>query len=509
MKYVNKQSVYTQIIRQLSIISISIIFLLIYSSSTSPLSHFYGYDSSFFILVGNGIKNGLLPYKDFFDMKGPYLFIIEWVGQLLSDGRTGAFLIQVINMIITLNLVTKIIQLITKNDSFIISFVKEIITIGCCLFIMTFTFEYGNLTEEFSLPPLLLSLYIALKNININTFDKSYTHPVYCSLIYGICFGYLVFIRLTNAAFIGSIILTVLINLIINKQYKNILHCACTFICGLLISFVPILLYGVITGTLKDMLYQMFIFGISYSTDKSLTAKLLELVTTQWKLILLTATPIIIALIHKQYRNRLVLTFAISSFIVNLMAIALGNNYLHYFTLIIPNLVFGSYLLLNSVDVKYLNKIKGKQIICLVIVLITFVLQIPNVKLYTSYNISHVLSPAKDIQSIDAVSDIKDNIPQDKHNKIYVFETTSCSSWYLKAELFPMIKYCDWQIKYMRMDSTVKEELLAFFNQKVPEYIVMPNNYTIDNNMLKQSIESNYSQIYKNENYVLLQAPSN
>ena len=46
----------------------------------------------------------------------------------------------------------------------------------------------------------------------------------------------------------------------------------------------------------------------------------------------------------------------------------------------------------------------------------------PNVKLYTSYNKSHVLSPAKDIQSIDAVSDIKDNIPQDKHNKIYVFE---------------------------------------------------------------------------------------
>ena len=45
---------------------VSIVFLLFYSQYTTPfLSEKWGHDSAFFILVGQGITKGLLPYRDF------------------------------------------------------------------------------------------------------------------------------------------------------------------------------------------------------------------------------------------------------------------------------------------------------------------------------------------------------------------------------------------------------------------------------------------------------------
>ncbi|MBQ1738745.1 MAG: hypothetical protein II108_00735, partial [Clostridiales bacterium] len=74
-------------------------FAAIYSTSTTPLmKDNWGCDSAFFILVGQGMTKGLLPYRDFFDMKGPFLFFLEYIGQMISYGRTGAFIIQCINL---------------------------------------------------------------------------------------------------------------------------------------------------------------------------------------------------------------------------------------------------------------------------------------------------------------------------------------------------------------------------------------------------------------------------
>ncbi len=76
-------------------------FLTMYSYYTTPFSQCdNGYDSAFFLLVGQGMTKGLLPYRDFFDMKGPYLFFIEYLGQLVSYGRLGIFLVQWANLLI-------------------------------------------------------------------------------------------------------------------------------------------------------------------------------------------------------------------------------------------------------------------------------------------------------------------------------------------------------------------------------------------------------------------------
>ena len=101
------------------------------------------------------------------------------------------------------------------------------------------TIEGGNLTEEWSLPLLFLSMYLALDFI---VEEKELHKPVY-GFIYGVCFGIIALIRITNTVMICAAVLTITIYLIINKQWRNLLWNAVAFLLGVGAAFIPPLIY--------------------------------------------------------------------------------------------------------------------------------------------------------------------------------------------------------------------------------------------------------------------------
>ena len=65
---------------------IAVLFLLAFSLWESPLyPHWYGCDASFFSMAGRGITKGWVPYLDFFDLKGPYFFFLQALGQFVKQ----------------------------------------------------------------------------------------------------------------------------------------------------------------------------------------------------------------------------------------------------------------------------------------------------------------------------------------------------------------------------------------------------------------------------------------
>lgn len=131
-------------------------FLAFFSYYTTPFSSCNnGYDAAFFRLVGQGMTKGYLPYKDFFDMKGPVLFFIEYIGQLISYGRWGIFIIQWINLFLILLIISKTLSLFQIKNYFL-----QILLMLPLAYIASFTFEGGNLSEEFSLVPIFSCLYL-------------------------------------------------------------------------------------------------------------------------------------------------------------------------------------------------------------------------------------------------------------------------------------------------------------------------------------------------------------
>ena len=87
-----KRSALNKLFRVLLLMILAVGYLAVCSLSTTPLLRYnVGQDAAFFRLVGEGMTKGMLPYRDYFDMKGPYLFLMEYLGQLLLPGRLGVF----------------------------------------------------------------------------------------------------------------------------------------------------------------------------------------------------------------------------------------------------------------------------------------------------------------------------------------------------------------------------------------------------------------------------------
>ena len=112
-----------------------------------------GSDSAVFIYGGNLIRNGKILYKDFFDHKGPMLYIFEVIGLTLSNGREiGVWVLETIFMFVNLCMLYKISKLYS-NSKYIGIFATVISIIPILQFL-----QCGNFSEEFSLPFKYISI---------------------------------------------------------------------------------------------------------------------------------------------------------------------------------------------------------------------------------------------------------------------------------------------------------------------------------------------------------------
>ena len=197
-------------------------FLLVCSLSTTPLLRYQmGQDSAFFRLVGQGMVQGKLPYRDYFDMKGPYLFWMEYLGAVIAPGRLGIFLVQWLCLSVSLYFVAKCFDLATEDGAPLWAVLLLLLPMG---YVMSYTMTGGNLTEELSLPFLMPCLYLFLKYLNGTRLPspENQDHSAKAGFFYGAVFGVMALIRVTNAALIGAILLTVTCNLIAWKRFRNL-----------------------------------------------------------------------------------------------------------------------------------------------------------------------------------------------------------------------------------------------------------------------------------------------
>nr|MCR5107269.1 hypothetical protein [Lachnospiraceae bacterium] len=248
------------ILPYLILLVISFLFILLFSLWTSPFyKNWYGCDASFFTMVGRGITMGRLPYRDFFDLKGPYFFFIEALGQFIHKDRMGVFIIQVIFMWFDLILVVKICRIFLNRA-------KTAAVLIIFLFTHASILWGGNTLEEYMQPLNFLVVYVTLSFLHEKKLNKD-DIPFYVPFISGLASGIMIFSKITVAAPIAGICIGVGISLLIYKRYKTLLYYVIYFILGLLTAIVPILAFFYFNGFLSYMLYCVFEFAFLRGTD--------------------------------------------------------------------------------------------------------------------------------------------------------------------------------------------------------------------------------------------------
>ncbi len=260
--FISQKTVFRTVFPYFLMLLVSVLFLLFFSLWTSPFyEHWYGCDCSFFSMVGRGITEGMVPYRDFFDLKGPYFFFIEALGQLIHRDRLGVYLIQIPFMWASLILVMKL-------SGLYLSKAKSMAVMLIFLFGHISTIWGGNTLEEYMLPVNLLVIYLTVRHLKLHPL-KSYNLPFYIPLITGICFGIMLFAKVTVAAPIMGVCTGIFISLLAYKKNKELFLYVLYFILGVLIAIIPVFIYFSCHDSLLTMLYCVFEFAFKRSIDFS------------------------------------------------------------------------------------------------------------------------------------------------------------------------------------------------------------------------------------------------
>lgn len=164
MLILNKYEFNTLVIKWTSLFIFSLLVLL-WLSPDSYLMHNYGtrYDASWFFTAGKAWMEGMTPYIDFADSKGPILWLIYGIGYLISPiSYHGVFWLTIVAYTIAFNFLWRTSRLfLSKRESFfVIAFIP---------FFLFFTAYHNEVrAEDFCMPGICGGIYYACNSLKHN-----------------------------------------------------------------------------------------------------------------------------------------------------------------------------------------------------------------------------------------------------------------------------------------------------------------------------------------------------
>lgn len=188
-----------------------------------------GIDSSVFKYIARVILDGGMPYRDSFDHKGPLIYLINVVGVYIAEWR-GIWAVEVVFLLSTFFFMLKIAEL--QCDT------------GESLLIVLFTssalfkyFEGGNLTEEYALPFIAVSIFIFVDYFINNKISGSRL------IICGASFAAVCLLRINMIPIWLVMCISVLIEGIFKSNYRKLIKFTLFFIIGASIVAIPIMIW--------------------------------------------------------------------------------------------------------------------------------------------------------------------------------------------------------------------------------------------------------------------------
>ena len=232
----------------------ALVFVILFSMTTSFLYAYEGGDAALFKQMGLGVLKGKVLYRDLFDNKGPLLFLLHALGLALG-GNLALLIMQAISLTATFIIWDKILALRCTER-------QRWIRMGLLVLLLLCFYYDGDLSEEWCLPwaswPILA--YLRAKDEK-----RSLDHKE--MFLTGLCCGVIAFIRPNNAVpFVGFIVYDLIVRLT-KKEVKGFFVSLLLLLAGLLVIALPIFIYFyAIAGWsgVDDMVYGAFLSNFEY-----------------------------------------------------------------------------------------------------------------------------------------------------------------------------------------------------------------------------------------------------
>lgn len=320
------------------------VFVLLSASWVSPIfKDSYGYDSSWYSMMGRAITHGMVPYRDYFDLKGPVFFFIEAIGQFFCHGRVGIFIIECIAASVSGIFIWKTCRLYIKAwQTWIIFPVTAFVALS--------PFWGGNTCEEYMLPFNYACIYLTLKYLKEEKYEEFFAP----SLVFGISFAVMMLSKITTCAPMGAAAVTVVIVLLMKRRIRFLPGILGYFFLGFLMIFVPVCVYFILNDAFSDFIYAAFVFAYRRGTDYY------ETFSWEWESkIIICYTCFIASLIipTRKSGEHYLRIFGVLLSVITWAALHLGTPYDYYFLLTMPCFIY----MLMSLFAHWTNRAFLKQ----------------------------------------------------------------------------------------------------------------------------------------------------
>lgn len=236
----------------LSLLFVWSVIVLLMQSPDSPLHEpLYREDSSWLFMCGKAWMNGLLPYQDFTDSKGPLIWLVYGLAYLLSPrSYTGVFWITCLCYTLTLYCHYRTSHLLL-NDKRCALAVAMIMIFPY----LWFWFHTEVRAEDFAALPVSASLYCMMKLLCTQQRDNELLKRLFCMI--GACLAALVLIKFNFAAMQASMVVAALWCIV--RERISLAKPMLWLASGAGLVVLPFLLWFLITGTMKVFVGEYFI----------------------------------------------------------------------------------------------------------------------------------------------------------------------------------------------------------------------------------------------------------
>ncbi|MBR2586922.1 glycosyltransferase [Candidatus Saccharibacteria bacterium] len=441
-------------------------------------------DSGVFLTVGTQIKNGLTPYLDTFDHKGPFLYIINYLGVLINP-TSGILIFEFIALIVALIYMYKIARLKIRNRGYALFLVSIVFS----LYLTLNTIDRGNLTEEYALPFLTFAIFVFL-----DYFQNNKTTHARVFLL-GLSFACVALLRLNMVAIWCVLCLAVLVKLVKGKQFSELGRFIVDFISGAFIVCVPIFIWIVSKGALQAFLDTYIHFNTLYSKVGAISILATILFFLEKTLIIAGVfLALAYSFLDQETVARKTTRIFLATFLFAILAACMsGRQFPHYGIVLIPLIIYPFAILYS----KFESAPSGREIIIVVSTLL-FLLAFPAWKTTLrsaaiSYSNRSVGEPVAN--SIKAACDYT-NLKTSESDRIAVFGNRDYI--YLRCNRLPASKY-SYQYPISEVRPAILDEFFADISATRPKLFFVQAGYNTDR-VLDYLKANDYEEIWHDGN---------
>ena len=434
-------------------------YMLIFAYNNTPLGAAVGSDNAMYLTMGTALARGCAPYVDVFDHKGPLLFILQGLPQAVGGGYnlTAVFLQETTALFACLLVVYALAKKLSCPP---IAAQLAYLALTCAFM------DGGNLTEEYTNLPTLLALYMALCVFGQAQIPQKLFAP---AVVMGICTAAAFMLRANNALPLFTLISVLAAGLLVKRRFAQLGQCAAGFTLGLLLVFLPILLWLAAKGALSAAWYGAILHNMMYAESGSGSRFAALFVTAYGHMATAIAALSCVGalIVFKKRRAPLLACAMLAAAAAGGLAAFLSRKfYIHYLMLGIPLAAVGFAALLGLADRPRIKRaaVSATALIC---------------ALWLGIN-GHAANQTRLSERADWAQFTADaqtlmaQVPQDERDRFMAYRVEP--RWYVAAEALPCMRFYFLQEVLAQADPAVMDEIVQTFENDPPRWLVIYYN---------------------------------